>query len=735
MSKKRVQILHFNVYPKSPIREVEKDFFMVLKLHLKFTSFIGIFVIGWLFISQLSSFAQPAQLMVAGNQLVTVNNGCTVVLKGIDYSGLEISPSGNGYGVGMTVISGVAMANMVGGVAEAVTAWHANLIRLPLNQDFWMGCGNSKSNNNPVTVAAYQGMVQSIINYCSQNNAYVMLDLHWSGTSSTASSPCGAGWGTATGQQSMPDANSVTFWGSVANTSWVKNNPAVLLDLYNEPYDPTYADNAYTWTIWKGGGNMGTANGATSFTTPGLEALVTTIRNAGANNVIVAGGLNWAYDLKGIVGKEGGAAISLTDPGVVNAGVTTPGNGIVYAAHIYPSKGASGNFNPSTDAVTYIDPCAAVDPVIISEFGESTSCLNNVNDNGAWDNTLTQWISTQPGIVGGAGWALNTNQCPALITSWVTFATTSNNGTPVTQWLATQVPTCPTGPTNTPTISYTPTPSLTPTNTRTDTNSPTPSNTQTLSPTVSLTFTQTPVFSPTITNTPTLSDTPTETNSPTVTFTLTATLSPTDTFTQGPTDTITLTPVNTYTSTDTFAPTASDTLTLSPTPSLSSTSVPSDTPTISFTPTSSFTITESPVLSFTFTDTPTPLVPTSTFTPTWTLTNTPVNTATITLTPGNTSTFTLTSTVLPPGISAPYPNPSNGDPVQFTVNIDNPQQIQWDVYTLVFRKIRSGRPSLGTAQFQWDLKDSVNNLVSNGAYYVRIQVGTYITVRKVLVLR
>ena len=30
---------------------------------------------------------------------------------------------------------------------------------------------------------AYQDMVQAVVNYCNSNNAYVDLDLHWSGTS------------------------------------------------------------------------------------------------------------------------------------------------------------------------------------------------------------------------------------------------------------------------------------------------------------------------------------------------------------------------------------------------------------------------------------------------------------------------------------------------------------------------------------------------------------------------
>src|SRR5208282_6891149 len=99
------------------------------------------------------------------------------------------------------------------------------------------------------TTAAYQGLVDNIVSVCSANNAYALLDLHWSGTAASASPPClGAGWGSATGQQNMPDDNSVTFWSSVA--ARYANNPAVLFDLYNEPHDDP-------WMTWRNGGISG----------------------------------------------------------------------------------------------------------------------------------------------------------------------------------------------------------------------------------------------------------------------------------------------------------------------------------------------------------------------------------------------------------------------------------------------------------------------------------------------
>src|SRR5205814_187932 len=62
-----------------------------------------------------------------------------------------------------------------------------------------------------------------------------------------------------------------------------------------------------------------------SFKSIGMQALVDTIRGEGAKNVLVAGGLDWGYDLSGIL--KGYALDDRT------------GNGIVYSSHVYPWKG------------------------------------------------------------------------------------------------------------------------------------------------------------------------------------------------------------------------------------------------------------------------------------------------------------------------------------------------------------------------------------------------------------
>ena len=57
-------------------------------------------------------------------------------IKKNDYSGIESSPTGNGYGVRTIVIAVLGIAIMLTGNGVAVTVWHANLFRIRLNKDF-----------------------------------------------------------------------------------------------------------------------------------------------------------------------------------------------------------------------------------------------------------------------------------------------------------------------------------------------------------------------------------------------------------------------------------------------------------------------------------------------------------------------------------------------------------------------------------------------------------------------
>ncbi len=359
----------------------------------------------------------PPSLSVSGNSLLA--NGSPAVLKGVDIDSLEWY-DGSAY-IGEGPPSGIG-GSILKTEQEAVTAWGATIMRFPLNQDEWFGCSGAGS-------AAYQSKVHQIVDYAFNHGVYVILDLHWSGTSSTATAPCGTGWGNDlnTKQQFMADANAITFWSSLAST--YANNPAVLFDLYNEPYStsPSGTDDTNAWNTWFNGGSN---NG--SFTTPGMQALLNAVRGTGANNVCLMGGLAWCSDLTG----------------VVNYPVANPGNGVVYSAHLYGSNdgiaASSWNASVPSSVLTTV-------PVFIGEMGPDAS---NDSDNGTFDNNMigpSGWAVTTTGVVGATAWSMNTDTPPDLLANW-NFAP-SAWGVAVKNWL---IPGS--VPTFTPTVFITPTP-------------------------------------------------------------------------------------------------------------------------------------------------------------------------------------------------------------------------------------------------------------------------------------
>jgi hypothetical protein len=157
-------------------------------------------------------------------------------------------------------------------------------------------------------VSGYHHEIENYVADLNKHGLYAILDLHWTAP----------GHQVALEQQPMPDQDhSPAFWTSVAST--FKTNRAVVFDLFNEPYDPTdpksgddkNANDKVTWNCWYTGTHQGPAGGTPCFTSAydennvkttryriaGLQTLLNRIRNAGARQPILSGGLDFANDL------------------------------------------------------------------------------------------------------------------------------------------------------------------------------------------------------------------------------------------------------------------------------------------------------------------------------------------------------------------------------------------------------------------------------------------------------
>lgn len=252
----------------------------------------------------------------------------------------------------------------------AMADWHANAVRVGLNQDFWLS-GAALYNSS------YQATVDQVVRLAESAGLDVILDLHWSDRGDL-NVPMLHGQNRAgdSDQQQMADVNSIRFWTEVAMK--YKDDGHVLFELYNEP-------NSISWSVWLKGGLF------SGYQVVGMQALYDTVRATGANNVVIAGGLSWAFDLSGV----GGAPIK--------------GYNIVYASHVYKPQNAQSRWESAFGYLATRDMA----PVILTEFGDGSSACT-----GDWDQQLIQFADERQ--ISWTAWAWYPSGCnfPGLISVW-----------------------------------------------------------------------------------------------------------------------------------------------------------------------------------------------------------------------------------------------------------------------------------------------------------------------------
>jgi endoglucanase len=222
--------------------------------------------------------AAPA-LHVSGNHLLTAG-GATYRLLGVNRASAEFACV---QGKGIWDSPQPDQASV-----DAMKAWNIHAVRIPLNEDCWLGTFGTPSG------AEYQQAVKDYVTLLVANGINPIVEMHWNhGVYTGNASACGDV--NATCQKPMPDAQfAPTFWTQVATA--FKANNAVVFDLFNEPY-PDAANNfsnaTAAWTCLRDGG---TCTGIT-YQVAGMQSLVNAVRATGAANVIMVAGLTWTNDL------------------------------------------------------------------------------------------------------------------------------------------------------------------------------------------------------------------------------------------------------------------------------------------------------------------------------------------------------------------------------------------------------------------------------------------------------
>ncbi|MGW7526151.1 cellulose binding domain-containing protein [Streptomyces sp. NPDC054783] len=321
-----------------------------------------------------SSGGTAPALHVSGNRLVDAD-GKDHRLLGVNRSGGEFMCV-QGYGIWDGPVDDAAIT--------AIADWKADAVRIPLNEECWLGLSDIKPE---YAGANYIAAVKDLVARVEAHGLTPVLDLHWSYGQYTGNS-AGCSDVHATCQKPMPDMQySPSFWASVAST--FKDDPAPVFDLFNEPY-PDRATSSATdaWKCWRDGG---TCPGI-SYEVAGMQDLVDSVRGAGARNVIMAGGPAYANDLSQWLTYK----------------PTDPADNLTAAYHVY-------NFNTCSSESCWnstLAPVAAQVPLIAGEIGENT-CAH------AFVDQVMKWFDDRN--LSYLGWTWNTWDCssgPSLISAY-----------------------------------------------------------------------------------------------------------------------------------------------------------------------------------------------------------------------------------------------------------------------------------------------------------------------------
>jgi len=230
--------------------------------------------------------AYPSKLQVAGNQIKD-EDGQVVVLKGVMIPDPAVLKD-RGY-LDRDLFTGIQ-------------ATHANVIRIPVHPDKW------------VKDADYLWRyLDPIVQWAGELDMYVVIDWHYIGNIAT-----GAG-------EQMPDIEtspkdlSVEFWQLAAN--YFQHTPNVIFEVFNEP-------ESIEAEVWRGS----------------AAEIVQLIREQGARQVIIVGGIDFGRDLSWVIESP------------------IPGENIAYASHIYP-------IHSSDEWDDWFGGVAKIYPVLITEWG------------------------------------------------------------------------------------------------------------------------------------------------------------------------------------------------------------------------------------------------------------------------------------------------------------------------------------------------------------------------------
>jgi len=309
----------------------------------------------------------PPAVSVRNNHLVNAS-GDVIRLTGVNRSGAQYACA-EGWGIwdGPTDTDSAI---------RAMAAWHVNAVRIPLNEDCWLGINGVKP---AYSGSNYRAALADYVTRLERFGMIPVLNLHYSAP----------GHAVPDNQEPMADEDhSPAFWRSVA--TYFKNDHHVIFDLFNEPYPDSNQDTAAAWSCVLNGGICR----GVSFRAAGMQQLVDVVRATGATQPLMIDGPQYAGDLDRLLRYE----------------PHDPLHQLIASIHIYEPGDAPCDTRACW--VSQIAHVAARVPVVEGEIGTKDCSGSSIGP-------LLNWSDADG--VSYLAWAWNVGSCnaePSLITDY-----------------------------------------------------------------------------------------------------------------------------------------------------------------------------------------------------------------------------------------------------------------------------------------------------------------------------
>jgi endoglucanase len=319
-------------------------------------------------------------IRVSGHQLVN-GHGTPIQLRGVNRAGTEYACV-QGWGI----FDGPSNAASV----SAMASWHANVVRVPLNEDCWLGINRIKP---AYSGAKYRNAILGYVKLLHRSGMYAELSLIWGGPGSHR----------ATHQPDAPDeSHAPAMWASMGRT--FSHDPDVILSPWGET---TLGWSCFMRTECNDEAAFGSDK--VHYRSAPMQQAVDEMRGAGYQGVIAIPCLNYANSCGTLLNGSlyRGSTWLRSRP-------TDPVNQLIAEAHIYGK-------NLCASAACFDASMAPITKVVPLIFGETGETYDASDCGSRYISAFLDWAERHG--VGYETWTWDTwKTCGALIRNY--------NGTP-----------------------------------------------------------------------------------------------------------------------------------------------------------------------------------------------------------------------------------------------------------------------------------------------------------------